>query len=280
METGQSKRQTPVQEQLTQWWKHHPYLLGPGWVIIWLIAKARGSLAVVFATWPSMHDPISNLLNAADAEEADKLTEKWTDAKLKELNYVGISSALITGTIASAFSWYSVQDDPWSTEACWTSALVLALTAISLATQQTIGLSRLCSGDDGWLKVRRLLGEADPCDDCRRRPGKKSGAHSPRRHAGARVRMKKRQLWIWQTPVMLSNFAILLFVVGLMISMFVRAVRSRRDWTSGDLQIAIFFGAASVFAGSNYLFCWLCLNQGSLESVSQSDRSGNPETVF
>ena len=38
-----------------------------------------------------MHDPISNLLNAADAEEADRLTEKWTDAKLKELNYVGIS---------------------------------------------------------------------------------------------------------------------------------------------------------------------------------------------
>lgn len=91
MGTGQSNRQTPVQEQLTQWWRRHPYLLGPGWIIIWLIAKARGTLAVVFATWPSMHDPISNLLNAADAEEADRLTEKWTDAKLKELNYVGIS---------------------------------------------------------------------------------------------------------------------------------------------------------------------------------------------
>lgn len=78
-------------EQLTQPWKRHPYLFGPGWIIIWLIAKTRETLAVVFATWPSMHDPISNLLNAADAEEADKLTEKWTDAKLKELNYVGIS---------------------------------------------------------------------------------------------------------------------------------------------------------------------------------------------
>lgn len=64
------------------------YLLRP---ITWLIAKTRETLAVIFATWPSMHDPISDLLNAADAEEADKLTEKWTDAKLKELNYVGIS---------------------------------------------------------------------------------------------------------------------------------------------------------------------------------------------
>lgn len=264
-------------EQLTQRWKRHPYLFGPGWIIIWLVAKTRETLAVVFATWPSMHDPISNLLNAADAEEADKLTEKWTDAKLKELNYVGISSALITGTIASAFSWYSVQDDPWSTEACWTSALVLALTAISLATQQTIGLSRLCSGENGWLKVRRLLGEA-ACD-CRSHL-EQSGLGSPHRHTGSRVRMKKSQLWMWQTPVMLSNFAILLFVIGLMISMFVRAIRSQRDWTTGDLQIAIFFGGASIFAGSNYLFCWLCLNQGSLGSVSKSERSGNPNMVF
>ena len=64
---------------------------------MWLIAKTRETLAVVFATWPSMHDPISHLLNAADAEEADRLTEKWTDAKLKELNYVGIS-VRITGS--------------------------------------------------------------------------------------------------------------------------------------------------------------------------------------
>lgn len=96
--------------------------------------------------------------------------------------------------------------------------------------------------------------------------------------------MKKSQLWIWQTPVMLSNFAILLFVIGLMISIFVRAARSLGDWTKGNnqvlvvssflrffelsadwLQIAIFFGCATIFAGSNYLFCWICLNQGSLE---------------
>ena len=77
------------------------YLLGPGRVVTWLIAKTREILAVVFATWPSMHDPISDLLNTADAEEADKLTEKWTDAKLKELNYVGIS---VSKTEAS-FHW-------------------------------------------------------------------------------------------------------------------------------------------------------------------------------
>ena len=53
--------------------------------------------------------------------------------------------------------------------------------------------------------------------------------------------MKKSQLWIWQTPVMLSNFAILLFVIGLMISMFDRAIRSQRDWTKGDIQVVDIF---------------------------------------
>lgn len=37
---------------------------------------------------------------------------------------------------------------------------------------------------------------------------------------------------------MLSNFAILLFVIGLMISVFVRAARSRGDWTKGNNQVA------------------------------------------
>lgn len=112
---------------------------------------------------------------------------------------------------------------------------MLALTAISLATQQTIGLSRLCSGENGWLKVRRLLGEADPCDYGSHL--EQAGLDLPHQHTESRVRMKKSQLWIWQTPVMLSNFAILLFVIGLMISMFIRAVRSQRDWTKGDLQV-------------------------------------------
>ena len=195
-------------------------------------------------------------------------------------------SALVTGTIASAFSWNTDQDDPWSTEACWTSALVLALTAISLASQQTIGLTRLCMYENGWLKVRALLGEVGPL--CPKGNLKPSYLEQRRDHAGREVKMKKSQLWMWQTPVMLSNFAILLFVVGLMISVFVRAARNGTNWTTGhnqvmrtslyqmmlrlgakSSQIAIFFGCASIFAGFNYFFCWICLNRGSLNSDSK-----------
>lgn len=212
------------------------------------------------ATWPSMHDPVTHLLNAADDKEADELTKKWTEGKLQELQYVGLSSALVTGAIASAFSWYSVEDDPWTTEACWASAMVLALTAISLASQQTIGLSRLCSCEDGWVKVRHLLGK--------RNPDYGVSLHRHHRHARYKVKMKTSQLWMWQTPVMLANIAILLFVIGLMISIFARAVKTRGDWTMGRNQIAIVFGLACIFSGGNYLFCWLCLSRGSLESKS------------
>lgn len=38
-----------------------------------------------------MHDPVNYLLNASTDIEADKLTEKWTDGKLKELEYVGLT---------------------------------------------------------------------------------------------------------------------------------------------------------------------------------------------
>ncbi len=38
-----------------------------------------------------MQDRVSHLLNAADIKEADKLTEKWTNRKFHELQYVGIS---------------------------------------------------------------------------------------------------------------------------------------------------------------------------------------------
>ena len=80
---------------LPTWRRQHPYLFALFWVFIFAAARLRRSLSVIFAPWPSMHDPISHLLNIAEAEEADKLTEKWTDGKLKELQYVGLSVRLL-----------------------------------------------------------------------------------------------------------------------------------------------------------------------------------------
>jgi hypothetical protein len=38
----------------------------------------------------TVNGPIEALLNAKDRKERDKLTEKWRDHKLAELNFVGI----------------------------------------------------------------------------------------------------------------------------------------------------------------------------------------------
>ena len=148
------------------------------------------------------------------------------------------------------------------------SALLLALTAISLSAQQTITLNRLGSCEDGVLKIRHMLGEANPHYQGHSTDPYPKGAHKKGKH---RVQIKRGQMWTWQTPIMLSNFSILLFIVGLMIAIFARAVASHGDWSKGDSKIALFFGFAAIFAGTNYLFCWLCLNQGSLISASGPD---------
>lgn len=91
MGLGELDSQAFEEDRLMPWRERHPYLYYPSWVFIWLVRVFRQTLTVIFATWPSMHDPVSQLLNAANEAEADKLTEKWTQGKLQELNYVGLS---------------------------------------------------------------------------------------------------------------------------------------------------------------------------------------------
>ena len=91
MGAGELNGETPQQGQLRQLRDAHPYLFTLSQVFFYFHDQIRNVLSVVFATWPSMHDPIKFLLNVSDEHEADELTEKWTDAKLKELQYVGLS---------------------------------------------------------------------------------------------------------------------------------------------------------------------------------------------
>lgn len=141
-------------------------------------------------------------------------------------------------------------DDPWSTNACWVTALLFALTAISLAAQQTIGLNRLYSCENGLLKIRHLLGEIDPKYESQPMTFYETGNHGATER---RVRIKRSQMWTWQTPisrssmslsgilpligVVLSNFSILLFIVGLMIAIFVRAATARGDLSEADTRV-------------------------------------------
>lgn len=44
----------------------------------------------IFTPTASTYDPIEVLLNTKDADERDRLTQRWKDNKVSELNFVGI----------------------------------------------------------------------------------------------------------------------------------------------------------------------------------------------
>ena len=84
---GELKNETPNEERISFLRHRFPY----SFFFIWCYLKIRFAISVIFAPWHSMSDPIDSLLNIPDEEEADKLTAKWTKAKLEELQYVGLT---------------------------------------------------------------------------------------------------------------------------------------------------------------------------------------------
>ena len=91
MGTGALSDQASEQERHVLQGRRQPYLIRFNSIYIWPTKRLRAGLSVIFAPWPSMHNPVESFLNAADTKEADRLTEKWTEGKLKELQYVGLS---------------------------------------------------------------------------------------------------------------------------------------------------------------------------------------------
>ena len=76
------------------------------------------------------------------------------------------------------------------------------LTSICLATQQGVSLNRLSGYGDGLSRIRRMLGS--------RADGLANSIAVP----------YWDQLYVWQTPIMLLNVSIVLFIVGVVIKLF------------------------------------------------------------
>jgi hypothetical protein len=113
---------------------------------------------------------------------------------------------------------------PWLASALWYSGLTLSLAAIGTATQQSVALSRLSSYQDGLRRLRAVLGKELPAT------GKASQTWS----------VKWAQLFVWQVPVMLLNFSILLFLVGLVVMLKARADAGMEDWAADDVKVSFF----------------------------------------
>ena len=141
----------------------------------------------------------------------------------------------MAGVITTAFSWQQVVQSPWSTTALWYSSLLLNLTAICLATQQTVALHRLSCYSKGLAMIRSMLGEyqKEPIND-----------ETITRSAG-RCRPRWLQLYVWQTAIMLLNFSVLLFIVGLVVFIFDQLGRQDggvlERWRENDIKVRKWF---------------------------------------
>ncbi|CAN8104336.1 unnamed protein product [Discula destructiva] len=112
-------------------------------------------------TW----DPLLLLLNHSNKSERDRLTEKWKDNKLQELNFVGVVSALLANVLTSTGSWPNLlppdTTTPWSVRTCWFSGIAFALASVLTAADQTIRLHRMAGHRDGLALIRQSLRTKD-----------------------------------------------------------------------------------------------------------------------
>jgi hypothetical protein len=103
----------------------------------------------------------------------------------------------MSSVIATSFTWPLLSPSETQSQTphtivlgIWYSALLLALGAIATATQQAIKLARLATYPDCRARVCAMLGNSN------KRP-------------------RAVQLFVWQSPVMLQNGSVYLFIGGL-----------------------------------------------------------------
>jgi hypothetical protein len=207
-------------------------LIDMGAILLHAWQLCATALQVTFVPWRITYDPIAQLLqadastnapttsNSSNMSMADDLTLSWTERKLSELSYVGITvrcslsismrsrnlfagsfkCALIAGVVSAAFSWRDLDQMFWATKGLWYGSLIVDLTSISLATQQSLALNRICCSSDRFQRIRTMLGTS--------KDGQ--GISKPR----------WTQIYVWQVPIMLLNIGLILFLAGLASEIF------------------------------------------------------------
>lgn len=114
---------------------------------------------------------------------------------------------MITAVFVGGFSWSLIDEvESKIARGLWYGGLLIALTAVTLAMQQSIALHRVINSTEGLACLRSCLGKQS------------GGVWTPR----------PVQVLIWQMPVMLLNVSIFIFVVGL-ITLVVSNFRARQE---------------------------------------------------
>ncbi|OCL07628.1 hypothetical protein AOQ84DRAFT_319671 [Glonium stellatum] len=184
----------------------------------------------IFAPDATTYGPIEMLLNAEDREERDRLTEKWRDNKLSELNFVGIVAALLTGCLTSTGSWPRIlpngAESPWPVRTSWYCGIILSLMSILTAAGQTIRLHRLSSHRDALPHIRHLL----------------SGLKGRRKRSSRRIKPGRAQVYTWQLPVMFLAMGVLCMVIGMFMLVWSATWHlHKQNWWDENAKVAVTF---------------------------------------
>ncbi|KAH7130733.1 hypothetical protein B0J11DRAFT_430219 [Dendryphion nanum] len=174
------------------------------------------------AAWKASSEPIQQMLQEPDTVRKEELTAIWRDKTQTQLNTISITSALFGGVIATSFSWpvFSRLSPSNSSTvlALWYSALILVLTSIAASAQQSVALTRLGSHPHGLEKIRKLLGKSS---------------------SSRNTEPSKLQLVVWQAPLSLLNFSVVVFTIGLAILIWSSVSPA---WTGDDIKVSNFAG--------------------------------------
>jgi len=169
----------------------------------------------------------------------------------------GDKAALVAAVVSAAFSWPTTAESPWTTKAAFYASLVLALSAIASASQQSTALYRYGKHPTGLEKLRKDL--ARPME----------GAIS-----------SKLQTYTLRVPVMLLNISVILLLIGLIILIWNIAARAPA-WDSDmkasltmdtpyretdQVQIAFVVRLAGVFALANHVIGTVAMSKWHHES--------------
>lgn len=125
-------------------------------------------------------------------------------------------SGVVAASVTGAFSWFNIERSSVFTLCCWYGSLLSAMTAVTVATQQFVALTRISMHVDGLARIRLVIGNGSEPSFSR--------------------------LYAWQVPVMLLNISITLFIVGFAVLLVQtvpaehRKVRARFNWIAAHTQ--------------------------------------------
>ncbi|WYZ46083.1 hypothetical protein EsH8_IX_000308 [Colletotrichum jinshuiense] len=151
------------------------------------------------------YDPLLLLLNHEEKSERDRLTERWKDNKLQELNFIGVVSALLANVLTSTGSWPNLlppdTTTPWPVRTCWFCGIAFALSSVLTAADQTIRLHRMAGHKDGLVLMRQSLRSKNRVlidNDWKYRP-------------------RRIQVYTWQLGVLFLTASVMCMILGMML---------------------------------------------------------------